>query len=54
LAVLLITNLYLTRDTEFGIRIEFYLNFVIVAVSALLVIAIGLILDARKNRGGAG
>jgi hypothetical protein len=54
LAVLLITNLYLTRYTEFGIRIEFYLNFVIVAVSALLVIAIGLILDARKNRGGAG
>lgn len=54
LAVLLITNLYLTRYTEFGIRINFYLNFVIVAVTALLVIAIGLILDSRKNRRGAG
>ncbi len=50
LAVLLITNLYLTRYTDLGIRISFYLNFGLVAIAALLVIAIGFILDARKKR----
>jgi hypothetical protein len=50
LAVLVITNLYLTRYSNFGIRLNFYFNFGLVAVAALLVIGIGLILDIRKKQ----
>jgi hypothetical protein len=50
LAVLLITNLYLTRYTKVGIRIPFFVNFGLVAFVVLLVVAAGLILDAHKRR----
>jgi hypothetical protein len=50
LAVLLITNLYLTRYTKVGIPIPFFVNFGLVVIIVLLVVAAGLILDARKRR----
>ncbi len=50
LAVLVITNLYLTRYANFGIRLNFYLNFGLAAIAALLVIGIGLIYDVRKKQ----